>query len=195
MSLYVTGQVRVRGRAEVPLVYATDGSVRLKLLGDTYQTGWGFLSSHGHWGLGHCPQPKAIAGRDAPVVAELRAVWYAVGEAMQAGPVLVQLDSRKAADFIEAWKRGEFRMPRGYLGSQRHTPRLLVLAEVVATHPGNIRTEWVRSHNGHLLNEAADSLARIGSRWRKEKLTREGVEQRARFLVEGFLADPRSAVA
>lgn len=189
MSIVIYGQIRTR--TDTPLIYATDGAARPRPIGHVWHTGFGWISTHGHYGVGHCPQPEQIAGRDIPTVAELRAVWHAVGEMMWRQPVLVLLDSQRAVDLIEVWKTGRLPMPGGYRGSQRRMPRLEVLARTVAEHPRNITARWVRGHSGHLLNEAADALARIGSRWRLDGLDKDVVARRARFVVDGFLADPR----
>lgn len=189
MSIVVTGQIPTS--TDGPLVYATDGAARPKPIGHVWHTGFGWLSTHGHYGVGHTPQPEQIAGRDVATVAELRAVWHAVGDVMWREPVVVLLDSRNACRLIDVWKTGRLSMPGGYLGSRRHMPRLEVLARTVAEHPHNITARWVRGHSGHLLNEAADALARIGSRWRIDRLDKEVVSRRAAFLVDGFLADPR----
>jgi ribonuclease HI len=188
VSEVVSGQVKVHNPG--PLVFATDGSVARKMRDREYLTGFGYLSTDGHWAAACCPQPATLSGRDRAVVAELRAVWHAVGPMLPTTPVTVLTDSQSACRFVEEWKTGSERMPAGYLGSARHTPRLLVLARAVALHPDNLTVRWVRGHAGHLLNEGADCLARLGCRWSVQRLTRAAVADRARFVAEGFLADP-----
>lgn len=188
MSRVVTGQARApKG---LPLRYATDGSadgIRRR----EYRTGFGWLATDGRWGLGYCPQPAKIAGRDVAVVAELRAVWHAVGARLPAGSVTVLVDSRHALDYLAAWATGDQRIPDGYLGSQRHTPMLHRFAAVVAAHPTHLDARWVPGHTGQLLNECADSLAKLGRRWLVDRLPVDDVTRRAQWLVGGFLADPR----
>lgn len=189
MSQIASG--RIHTRPDAPLVFATDGSVARKRRHREHLTGWGYMSLDGRWAAANCPQPTSLSGTDPATVAELRAIWHAVGELIPTTPVLVLTDSQRACRLIEAWQHGEPVMPAGYLGSQRHTPRLVVMAEQVARHPHNLTVEWVKGHAGLLLNEGADCLARLGCRWLVERMRREAVEERARFVAEGFLADSR----
>ncbi|WP_047891761.1 RNase H family protein [Micromonospora sp. RV43] len=192
MSYLVVG--RVAAPAGVPLVFATDGSSDARLR-NSYRTGFGWLSTDGRWGTGWCPQPAVLIGRDIPVVAELRAVYHAVKEELPHRRVTIMLDSKVAIGYLRSWTKGELRMPAGYLGSQKHTPMLTRLARLVAAHPGNLHATWVRGHSGHLLNECADSLAKLGRRSLVEHLKVGEVRRRAEWLVSGFLADPRIRAA
>lgn len=188
MSEVVTGSVPAPHG--VPTVFATDGSCdgqRSKC----YRTGFGWVTTDGRWGAGWCPQPAKIAGRDVSVVAELRAVWHAIGHELSARRVTVLLDSQIAIGYLRSWAAGDMRMPYGYLGSKWHTPMVHRLASLVSTYPDNLHVTWVRGHSGHLLNECADSLAKLGRRWLIEDLNRAAVRERAEWLVSGFLADPR----
>lgn len=187
MSMVLTGTVPAP--AGLPLLVATDGSADRPRRTDTYLTGFGWLTTAGGWGVGYCPQPAAIAGRDAAVVAELRAVWHAVHQVLPAGPVTVLLDSTHALTYLQAWAAGGQQIPDGYLGSAYHTPMVHRLAALVAAHPTHLRAHWVRGHSGHLLNECADSLARLGRRWLAEDLDDTAVRARAEWLAAGFLAD------
>lgn len=203
MSQVVTGTVRAP--AGLPLLFATDGAASrrpfngvrppgwrsTKPLNGVYLTGFGWLSTAGEWGVGYCPQPKAIAGRDRAAVAELRAVSHAVSELLPAGPVTVLLDSEYAARLLRGWAAGGREMPAGYVGSTRRTPMAHRLADLVAAHPTHLRTRWVRGHAGHLLNECADSLALLGLRWLAKDLPIDVVRARAEWLAAGFLADQR----
>ncbi|MEU4590022.1 RNase H family protein [Micromonospora aurantiaca (nom. illeg.)] len=189
MSRILTGTVRAP--ANTRLLVATDGSADGGRRRE-YRTGFGWLATDGTWGVGWCPQPAQLAGRDVAVVAELRAVYHAVAERLPTGPVTVLVDSRSALDYLTGWAGGDRRMPRGYLGSQKHTPMVTRLAELVAAHPGHLDARWVRGHSGHLLNECADSLARLGRRWLVERLLVDEVRRRADFLAAGFLADRRA---
>jgi len=187
-SSKIFGQVPTRDSG--PLVIATDGSSAVRPKRKVWQTGWGFLGADGRYGCGWCPQPVELAGRDPATVAELRAVWYAIGELLPSRSATVWTDSLNAVTLLQAWQAGDVgRMPRGYLGSQRHTPRMQLLARTVARHGANLTVEHVKGHAGQLLNEAADSLAKIGRSWTPD--TTGQCEARARRLVEGFIADPR----
>lgn len=188
-SVHVSGQVRTCTAG--PLVFGTDGSVATRRVHGLWQTGWGYLSTHGHYGAGWCQQTPEQGGAVPSTVAELRAVACAVTPHLPQAPVAVFLDSADAVDLLAEWRSGHQRMPAGYRGSQRHTPRLLRLAGLVAAYPDNLHVCWVRSHAGHLLNEAADALARIGARRLLDRVDRNVMQARAHRLAEGFLADPR----
>jgi hypothetical protein len=173
VSFIVKGQVSCAPLG--PLVFATDGSVARKtrrnhLRQHEYLTGYGWLSTHGHWGAGACPQPTALAGADPVVVAELRAVWHAIGAHLPHGHVTVLTDSQNACEWLTRWRAGSRALPAGYVGSQTHTPRLLVMANGVRRYRHNLTVTWVKGHNGHLLNEAADSLAKVGRLWLVQRL-------------------------
>jgi len=194
----------VRAPAGMPLLIATDGSAGSRTVNrvlvpgtghyawvdDAYLTGFGWISTTGAWGVGYCPQPRRLAGQDRAAVAELRAIWHAVRERLPHEPVTVLTDSEYAARLLAGWAVGSRQMPPGYLGSARHTPMVHRLAELVAAYPSHLDVRWVRGHAGHLLNECADSLAKLGRRWLAGQVSTEYVRERAEWLASGFLADP-----
>ncbi|GAA0484837.1 hypothetical protein Ade02nite_08160 [Paractinoplanes deccanensis] len=187
----VTGDVRSHWTGAA-LIY-TDGAALQKAIKSQWGqkgwlTGWGFVSTGGRYGCGPYPQLEGQAGQDLAVIAELRAVWYAIRGDELAAPVTVVLDSRHALDVLERWKKGAVDMPGGYVGSRVRTPTMEKLRTLIASRPANLTLQHVKGHAGDPLNEAADSLARLGARWIKDKLPQREVESRARGLAEAFLA-------
>lgn len=193
MGLHLHG--RIRSADTGPVTIATDGSVarapNRHYRTWMFATGWGYLSTNGTWGVGNCPQPSRIAGRDRPVVAELRAIWHAAGRTLRDQRHEVWTDSMAAIQYIETWKTGIMRMPDRYVGSLTHTPRLLVLARAVAANPGNLTVRHVHGHRGQALNEAADRLAHLGRHWGEQQLTEEQVRVRALWICEQHHATGR----
>lgn len=194
MSKKITGQAtppRV-----LPYVVATDGSA-VKTRGKTdWHTGFGWVASDGTWQLGACPIPVELAGRSGALVSELRAIYHAAHTRLPDGAVALVSDCEQALRYLDSWSRGDVgRMPPGYVGSGSHAPMLHRLARLVYANRERIAWTLVRGHRGHLLNEAADSLAGIGRRWCSGTYTEAEAERRGRRLVEGFMADPRLAEA
>jgi ribonuclease HI len=178
----VHGQV-ARWAGHRPLVAATDASWK------RHSAGYGYLATDGRWGLrGWNSGRSDPSGPSKVLINELRAVELLVATIHDPGTELTLLiDSTSALAFLKRWQRGTVTsMPEGYDLRPRTSgakPTLVRLAECVARMPG-LRLEHVRSHSGHLLNEAADSLASLGRRRASQKLD---VRARAQDLVESFL--------
>lgn len=178
----VHGQV-ARWAGHRPLVAATDASWK------RHSTGYGYLATDGRWGLrGWNSGRTDPSGPSKVLINELRAVDLLVATIEEPGAELTLLvDNTSALAFLRRWQRGAVTsLPEGYDLRPRTTgakPTLVRLAERVARMPG-LRLEHVRSHSGHLLNEAADSLASLGRRRAAHKLD---VGARAQDLVESFL--------
>ncbi|GGQ07382.1 hypothetical protein [Streptosporangium pseudovulgare] len=174
------GRVPVRWPATGPLTAATDASWKNRV------GGLGYITSDGHWGL--CGRPTDRHDPTGPakvLVNELRAVDLLLRGAP--GPDVLLVDSTGALELLRAWQRGEVeRMPEGYdLRPRRCGPPALVrLAEHVAGL-GGLSVRHVKGHSGHLLNEAADSLASIA---RRSVTERFDVTERAAGLVSSFLS-------
>jgi ribonuclease HI len=164
-------------------VAATDASWK------RHSTGYGYLATDGRWGLrGWNSGRTDPSGPSKVLINELRAVELLIATIKDSGTELTLLvDSTSALAFLKRWQRGAVTsMPEGYDLRPRTTgtkPTLVQLAECVARMP-RLRLEHVRGHSGHLLNEAADSLASLGRRRASQKLD---VRARAQDLVESFL--------
>ncbi|WP_176611294.1 RNase H family protein [Actinomadura sp. WMMB 499] len=178
----VRGRVPVRRGRAGPLVAATDASVR-----DARAYGIGYVVDTGRWGMRARPfRHQDPTGPGTVLVGELRAVNLLVDDVGDAPDLLVLVDSLSALHYLRAWQRGDTsRFPAGYdLRPRRARPPTLVrLAERVAHRPG-LRTEHVKGHSGHPLNETADSLASIARRGLARPLDPTA---RAESLVTAFL--------
>lgn len=165
-----------------PVIAATDASWK-KGYG-----GLGYITTTGRWGL--CGRPD---DRDDPtgpakvLVNELRAVDLLLSALGGVPGLLLLVDSRWALAYLQAWQSGRTdAMPDGYDLRPRRAgaPTLVRLAERVAALP-DLRLEHVKGHSGHLLNEAADSLAKIARRRMTESFdaTARAADLAASFLL------------
>lgn len=180
-----------------PLRIYTDGSVSGQRIagGIGWITGWGYLTTRGHWGCGKVPQFDRGRGFHPSTVAtisELRALWHGIRSRLADEPITVITDSRAAAQLLTDWCGGSTTMPPGYVGkTRRGIPTLERLRAHVAEHAGNLTVETVKGHAGDVLNEAADTLALIGMRWARDNLTKVQARERGQAAAEGFLAQWR----
>lgn len=167
-----------------PLTVATDGSVRERKF-----TGYGWLASDGHHGLhGGLHSPK-IVGKKAALVTELRAINDAVRNITNRRLNLL-CDSRLAIDIVQRWMRGEDVLPDGYTTERDKgaTAGLVIARNRIRFHRDRITISWVPGHRGEPLNEGADALARLGSRYvvGDSGLSPDEYRRRARGLADGF---------
>jgi ribonuclease HI len=134
-----------------PLVAATDAGVRSRTFG------YGYLVCDGRYGLGgHQVGPDSEMGSEYVCVAELQAVVLLVSRFGVDAPIKVLIDNDRALRLLLRWQGGDTSvMPNGYKGSD-----LRPLAKRLS---GTDRIAFgsVKGHSGHVLNEAADSLARL----------------------------------
>lgn len=192
------GKVHIRGAVASfggvsPVVAATDAAATRE------GVGFGYVTSDGHWGL--CGRRRRVGDPDGPSVVlinELRAVEMCLTDpGSSRPPSLLLVDSLDAIQWLEAWRGGDVSMPDGYDlrtrvqrssssadHARRSRPTLVRLAELMAGRR-DIRVEHVPAHRGHPLNEAADSLAKIGCRRIGEKFD---AGQRATGIAEAFLS-------
>lgn len=165
-----------------PVVAATDASWKKG------HAGIGYITTAGHWGLRGRPTDRDDpTGPSKVLVHELRAVDLLLTAIGRAHDPILLVDSLGALRYLRIWQSGRTDvMPDGYdLRPRRNDgpPTLVRLAGRMAARPG-ICLEHVKSHSGHLLNEAADALASIARR----RVT-EAFDSRARAedLAESFL--------
>lgn len=165
-----------------PVVAATDASVTREAVG------FGYLTADGRWGLcGRSVHPSDPDGPAVVLVNELRAVEMCL---THPGPPadLLLVDSATAVDYLMSWRAGHVDLqPAGYdlrARRRRVDPALVRLASLVARLGPALRVQHVAAHDGHLLNEAADSLAGLGRRRVDDSFP---VVDRATGLVESFL--------
>lgn len=133
-----------------------------------------YITTHGHYGLKLHPYgTERWTQAHGSTVHELRAVLYALGHVYDEdsrAPVRVMTDSQNAVDFLRRWKQGDQdAMPQGYTTAYRVSgavPSLVALQRKCARLQV-LSFRWVHGHSQDTLNEAADSLAKLGLRYSK----------------------------
>jgi len=169
----LSGRV-ARWRGTRPLVAATDASWKHG------SGGMGFLTTDGRWGLGRWKAgPQDPTGPSKIIITELRAVQLLLVSVEPQLEMTVLIDSLPALSYLWRWQEGDVSaLPPGY-----RAPHLQSLARRVADRRGLV-FQHVKGHSGHLLNEAADSLAAIA---RRRRTLDSEAESRAADLVDSFL--------
>jgi ribonuclease HI len=168
-----------------PVVVATDGSVRGKV------TGYGWLASSGEYGLMGFPHCKKQIGPRVVLVAELRAIAKAV-EKLRGRDITVLSDSKLAVAMVKRWMVGDDVLPDGYT-TYRESGKpagLVVAQQMIYAERERITPVWVKGHQGEPLNEGADALARLASRYvlRDSGLDKAEYHRRADGLAQAFSA-------
>ncbi len=146
--------------AAAPVCVATDGSVRGKI------TGYGWLASSGEYGMQGFRHSTKLIGPQVVLVAELRAIGAAV-QRLRGRDITVLSDSRPAIGMVKRWMDGEDALPEGYLAYRESgkTPGLVRARQMIFEDRARITPLWVKGHRGEPLNEGADALARLASRY------------------------------
>jgi ribonuclease HI len=186
-------QIRVAGCVEGlggRLIIATDGSTNERL------SAGGYLSTHGHYGVVAHSYPTRVSGQQRSLVAELRAVCWALEHVLDetVDPVEVACDNPVALGYIQRWKQGHDDLPDNYEALRRHngeTSTLVRLQNLVRYTP-DLRFSYVRGHAGEPLNESADALAKLGLRVASGVISEEQARHAAVVHAEQGLAGRRT---
>lgn len=186
MNKIVTGQVS-SPLFNQPIIY-TDGSVsRINIWGRHSVSGWGYIGTDGKFGVGSYIQPHVA---DPSVVAELKAIYRAlVRYVIVEGKItkdfsIIYSDSTRAIDYIKKWRNGIEAMPVGYTGKT-----LLKFQRRLSHNDFNFEIIHVKGHSGDTFNECADTLAHLGMKWTRNKMTQSTVQKQAFKIAEDFLND------
>ncbi len=169
----LAGQI-ARWTGTRPLVAATDASWKRG------HGGMGFLTTDGRWGIGDWKAgPQDPNGPSKIIITELRAVQLLLTAIEPCPAMTVLIDSLPALSYLWRWQKGDVSaLPPGY-----EAPHLRLLARRIADRPC-LTFQHVKGHSGHLLNEAADSLAAMARRRDGRSPAAAG---RAADLVDSFL--------
>lgn len=167
-----------------PITVATDGSIRSR------QAGFGWLASSGEHGLDGFVASSKRVGTNPVLVAELCAIGSAVC-GLPRHRLTVLSDSRAAVAMVNRWRRGDFVLPAEYpLAASGSDLNMVAVQRRIHAERSRIRVRWVHGHCGEPLNEGADALARLASRYRRgdRDLTEAEYRRRAAGIAKGFAA-------
>lgn len=149
---------------------ATDGSA----LGNPGPGGWGWVSSEGFWGGGN-----ALLATNNQM--ELHAILDLLQHAPSDVSLIIQADSRYAIDCLTKWVWGWRK--KGWKTASGEPVKNKDLVEAIMKELARRRNkptfEWVKGHNGHKLNELADTTARTFAEKAKRGDISQGHGQRS----------------
>lgn len=155
--------------------------------------GLAFLASNGKYGLAlRAINPRD--GSDRTTVAELKAISYALEKLSKTARITILSDSRNALRMIERWISGEEVYPDGYHAGIRENgdlPRLVEMRALILRDPSRLTLIWQQGHEGHPLNEFADSAAKLALRTGKDA-SRLDVKTLPKIWAATRLADWRA---
>lgn len=137
------------------VVIGTDGASR----GNPGRSGWAWVVTPGCWQAGSIPHGTNNE-------AELTAIVRALHAVPTSTAVTILTDSELCVNTLTKWARGWRKKGWTKSDGKPVKNRDLVAAALVlldarqdAGGRDHTRIEWVRGHNGHPLNEAADTFA------------------------------------
>lgn len=138
-----------------PVIVATDGSA---LMNPNGPGGWAWVVDKDRWRAGS-------VAKASNQVMEMYAILRALRDIPLHIPLVIQTDSNFCVNMVgkdgrsgwmAAWKR------KGWIKADGKPPANLKLVReldaALAARRATVRFEWVRGHNGHQLNTAADTL-------------------------------------
>jgi ribonuclease HI len=133
---------------------AADGSS----LGNPGPAGWAWYIDDTSWAAGGWPESTNNRGELTAVIDLLHATAHLPQERL-----LILCDSQYVINIATKWLRG-WRAK----GWRKADGKPVLNADLVqeldlALRGRTVRLEWVKGHNGHALNEAADTLARAAA--------------------------------
>jgi ribonuclease HI len=165
-----------------PVIVATDGSVNRSYAGGS----WGWVADNGEFGYGTL---KAASGS---LVCELSGVEGMLGTIKTISPLVVLVDSKIALRLIE---NPDSMKDSHAVGTSCRTiaRRIKKKVDSEASRGRPVVFRWVKAHNGNVLNEGADRLARNARLASSFSTTAETTDGIARAIAEETVASHKSS--
>lgn len=166
-----------------PIWVATDGSVRGKI------SGWGWLASSGEYDHSGFRHSRKQIGSSVVLVSELRAIGHAVWH-LHGRPITLFCDSKPAVAMVKEWMAGQATLPHGYSTARGDGKEagLVSFRRMIHEYRDHLEPVWAPGHCGEPLNEGADALARLASRYASSdsNLSSDEYQRRAAGIAEAF---------
>jgi ribonuclease HI len=143
--------------SDAPLYAATDGSA----LGNPGPGGWSWYIHEGRWASGGYPGP--VTNNQMELMALLRLLEHAPDDHLA-----IAIDSQYVINAVtkwaHGWSRNAWRTKTGADVANRDIIEPIMTLMAHRSQRGLVtHINWVRGHNGHPANEAADVLARTAA--------------------------------
>ena len=136
------------------LEVASDGSSK----GNPGPGGWGWFSSKELFGWGGVSR----ATNNAMELEALKSLLESIPGNCH---LILYLDSKYVIDsltkYIYGWRKNGYKSTKGSDISNKEL--IIEISSLLENRRGRVKFEWVRGHNGHVLNEEADRLANKGA--------------------------------
>lgn len=185
---------RVRQRDGGLVVVATEASY------EPPHAGWGFVSTHGHWGFsGRVLDGREVAATDQSAVTaecELRAIDLALRDLKSNTPATFLIVGSDTLDYLHTWRSGRPDiMPIGYCAEpvegESGTPVLMRLSGKVVER-AHLDFVWQnKQQSGHPLSQGARELADIARQnlarqpaTTEDQLKSWGARQAAKYIAK-----------
>ena len=157
------------------------------------------IATTGRWGLIAARYRPDLCQPNCAEAMELRAVWYGLKAHTTDADITFYIDSQNAVNHLIRWQQGDTTQPGWYDTGRREynhpegKPTLIALQERVTANAGSLHFEHVKGHSGDILNEAADSLAGIGTNCLTGLYDTAEAKRRSASLAASFLLSHEQA--
>jgi ribonuclease HI len=147
--------------------------------------GAGWLCTDGRWGIAYHTSPRRGGAQLTSNLAELAAAGWLLRCTAGDTPAVLATDSMHVVKWFRDWQNGYAGLPwnAAVIADACNVASCAETAGLAAANRGLV-VQHVAGHSGHLLNEAADALAKIG---RDTECPADQAFARAEHLVAGFL--------
>lgn len=142
-----------------PIDVATDGSA----LGNPGPAGWAWYVDEQHWDYGGWKNATNNQGELTAVLQLLRATAH-----IPQVPLHIYCDSKYTIDSITSWMPGWKRRGWKKADGKPVLNKDIMQALDQAMQGRTVKFTWVRGHQGHRMNERADTLARAAANYYKK---------------------------